>query len=486
MNFQGLQAQYHRLFDEDKAWKLLRADNAPMIMAFIATLFAEESEVPFSRARIALDAELVRCRELGIWETDTPAGIYLYQWIKAGWLREMNDMITQTDAGETALRFCRNLDDRGSVTTASHLRIVQEAVRDFVVAVSNSPEERMALLEKKKSQVQKKIDQLRAGVLTELTSAEQRERIREIYQLASVLTGDFRRVEDEIRILDQELRTQVIEADTSRGEVLKSVMEKETLLEQTDAGSAFESFFQLLCDQNRSAEFRNQLRSILTHPAAAHLSSTQHQFLNQLMRELTRESDRVFQIRRRTQEGLRNYIENDAALENRAVDQLLGRLEQMAVGLREMECSPRTATDLYLDVGAVTIASPEKLRPRAPEETLDTSNVQEKTNAVLPSERILSHLDAVSIRDVAQNTLAVLESNGPMTIGGVAEKRPLKSGLEELVACLRVAKAVGAVALDGKEKIQLWDREGRCLCASIPKFLLSADLFPARLEELNL
>jgi hypothetical protein len=139
LNFQGLQAQYRRLLNENQAWKLLRADNAPLIIAFLATLFSEESEVPFSRARIALDAELVRCRELGILETETSAGTYLNQWIRSGWLREMDDMLTKTDASETAFRFCRGLDDRGNMTTASHLRIVQEAVRDFLVAISSNP-----------------------------------------------------------------------------------------------------------------------------------------------------------------------------------------------------------------------------------------------------------------------------------------------------------------------------------------------------------
>jgi hypothetical protein len=203
LNFTGLQAKYRRIFDESRAWKLLRADNAPIILSFLASIFAEESEVPFSRARIDLDAELIRLRELGLWETDTSAGIYLNLWIKAGWLREMDDMLSKTEAAEIALRFCKGLDEKANVTTASHLRIVQEAVRELLVAISTSPEERLTLLEEKKAAIQHEIDQLHAGVLVELSAGEQAERIREIYQLASVLPGDFRRMEDEIRMLDQ-------------------------------------------------------------------------------------------------------------------------------------------------------------------------------------------------------------------------------------------------------------------------------------------
>lgn len=122
MNFQGLQAKYRRLYNESAAWKLLRAENAPYILAFIAGLFAEE--IPYGRARIMLDTEIEKSRELGIWATKTNAGTYLNQWIRSGWLREMDDLLTKTDASETALRFCQSLDERTVGTTASHLCIV--------------------------------------------------------------------------------------------------------------------------------------------------------------------------------------------------------------------------------------------------------------------------------------------------------------------------------------------------------------------------
>lgn len=161
-------------------------------------------------------------------------------------------------------------------------------------------------------------------MIVELSPSQQRERLREIYQLASVLTGDFRRVEDEIRTMDKDIRIQMIEQGASRGEVLLAVLEKEQLLTETDAGSAFEGFFQLLCDQNRTTEFREQLQVILNLPVAESLTAQQKQFLGQLMRELSRESERVFLIRRKTEESLRAYIESGTLSEQRAVDCLLG------------------------------------------------------------------------------------------------------------------------------------------------------------------
>ncbi len=484
LSFQGLQAKYKRLFAENAAWRMLRVDNVPYIMAFIADLFAEESEIPYGRARIMLDTEIERSRELGIWPTETTAATYLNQWIRNGWLREMDDMLTKTDASEIALRFCKGLDERNSGTTASHLRIVQEAVRDLAVAISPNIAERVTLLENRKDEIQREIDSLQAGDIPELSEVEQRERIREIYQLSSILTGDFRRVEDEIRALDKDIRVQIIEGDASRGEVLLSVMEKEALVSTTDAGSAFEGFFQLLCDQNRSTEFREQLRSILSQPVAQQLSASQHQFLSHLMRELSRESDHVFRVRRRTEEGLRAYIESGVAAENQAVDRLISKLERVAVLIRNEEIPLKKNTSLSLPVGSIEIRSPESMRLKSPEDKLDTSGVEEKANAREPSNHVLDCLDAVQVREVAQQAFNTLKKLGPMSISGLANQNPLTSGLEELIAYLRVAKAVGATTLGQKEDVEVVDKQGVTLKASIPTYLLSAELFPDDIDEL--
>ena len=395
MSFHELNARFRRLHKEHSAWRLLRTDNAPMVLAFVADLFEDLNEVAFGRAKVALDTELELWREQGLLDSEVNASTYLRQWIQAGWLRELDDFVSKTDACEVALRFCRQLEQRESNATASHLRIVQDTVRDLSVAISPDPNERISLLEARKAEIQHELDELSAGIVHELSEAEQRERIIEIYQLAAVLTGDFRRVEDEIRQIDQTLRVQMIESGGSRGEVILNLLEQEQLLADSDAGRAFDGFFHLLCDQNRSTEFREQLKAILSRPAAQHLSEQQARFLGKLMRELSRESERVFQVRRRTEENLRQFVESGAASEMRAVDRLLGQLEQLAVGFKEGEISLRLDTGLRLNSGNVKIQSPDSLRLKMPEEQLNTRDVQVHQNASTPSEAMLQQLHAV-------------------------------------------------------------------------------------------
>ncbi|MGR8941884.1 MAG: DUF3375 domain-containing protein [Gammaproteobacteria bacterium] len=487
MSFHESNARFRRLHKEHAAWRLLRTDNAPMILAYIADLFEDSNDVAFGRAKVALDSELELWRQQGRWDSETHATSYLRQWIQAGWLRELDDRLSKTDACEVVLRFCRHLDQRESSATASHLRIVQDAVRDLSVAISPDPGERIAVLEARKAEIQRELDDLNAGIVRELSEAEQRERILEIYQLASVLTGDFRRVEDDIRQLDQNLRIEMIESGGSRGAVILKLLEQEQLLAGSDAGRAFDSFFQLLCDQNRSTEFREQLKAVLTRPAAKHLNDTQARFLGKLMRELNKESARVFQVRRRTEEKLRQFVESGAAGEMRAIDRLLGKLERLAVGFKDAEISLRHDTGLALTSGTVKTYSPDSLRLKMPEEQLQTRGVEVEPNASEPSAAMLKQLHAVQVMQVAESMRKIVRgSRIPLSVAALLEHRPVRAGLEELVACLRVAQAVGATELNGRESVRIADRNGRQFRAEIPHYLLSAEQFPDRLEELQL
>lgn len=485
MTFIALHSRFNRLKTEHAAWRLLRVGNAPLILAFVSEAFREEREISFGRARVLLETELNSMNDEGR-EVEKSAGAYLREWEQEGWLRELDDQLTCTDACDVALRFCQSLEQREVSASASHLRIVQDAVNQLAVDLSPNPRERINLLEHKKTALQAEIDKLASGVVHELSEAEQRERIREIYQLAAVLTGDFRLVEDDIRSLDQDLRVQMIESGGDRGDVILALLEKEQMLAGSDAGRAFDGFFQLLCDQNRSVEFREQMRSILGRPAAHHLSSEESRFLSHLVRELTRESKRVFQVRRRTEESLRAYIESGAHMENRAVERLLRQLEQLAVQFKDAHVRLDAPHSRDLLSGSVKISSIDSMRLRTPEEQLNTGNIEAHQNHSTPNDAMLDCLDSVRILEVAERMVDTLHKDGPMTVAEMIRRHDVDSGLEELVAYLRVAKNVGAAHLEGKEEVVIKERTGGYMKALIPCYQLSANMFPGDIKEVSL
>lgn len=401
-------------------------------------------------------------------------------------MRELDDKLTRTDAFELTLRFAQSLDQRDSNATASHLRIVQDAVRDLAVALSPNPEERITLLTARRQELDLEIERLQMGEVPELSAPEQRERIRGLYQLTSVLTGDFRRLEDEIRQLDQRMRIRMIESESGRGEVVKALIEHEGELLQTDAGQAFDGFYQLLCDQNRITEFREQIRSILARPASQYLKSDELRYLSHLVRELGKESERVFQVRRRTEESLRAFVESGVQQERRAVERLLRQLERLAVNFKDQELSLREPVVVDVPTGSLRVRSPSSIHLRLPEERLDTRQVAANTNSHVASLGMLDHLNTVKVLEVAQDVKQLLTEHGPMTVASIVSHRPITGGLEELVAHVRIAKAVSAVVLEHPESLVVVDRTGNWIRANIPSLLMSAEQFPTDLEELAL
>ncbi len=482
-------AEYHARFSrlrlDHAAWRLLAANNAILTLSFLADLFEQTAEVPFPRAKVALETELPRWKEAGA-DVQESAATYLRQWIHAGWLREHDDILLRTDACELALRFVKGLDRRERGATASHLRIVQDAVRDLAIAMSPNADVRIRALEAQQQALQREIDDLRAGVVVELPVPQQYERLREVYQLASVLTGDFRRMEDDIRRLDQDLRVQMIQADSRRGDVLANLLHQENMLADTEAGRAFEGFFQLLSDDNRSTEFREQLRAILDRPVSQSLHADERQFLLRLVRELGRESERVLSVRRRAEESLRAYVESSEFKENRAVARLLVDLERMAVELRNGEVSPNARTSITLPIGRAELWSVESLRLRLPEESLKIGTVTADPGSGMPGDSVLDHLETVKVLQVAAEMIDLVSTHGTMTLGELIAKRPVIAGLEELVACLRVAQAVQAAREESTESMLIRGRDGAMLRATVPTYVLTPELLPDRVEELSL
>lgn len=495
MNFALYQSQFQRLSEENVAWQLLQARRAPTILAFLASIFAEQNEISYGQARLLLDGEIARNRELGFWEEgETPASTYLNEWIKQGWLRELDDQLMPTDAAQIALRFVRQLDERAAATTASRLRLVQDAVRDFVARFGGNPTARLAILQQKRAEIEQEIVQLQAGFTPEHSVQQEREMLRQIHDLAAGLTHDFRYIEDQIRQLDKKTRETMIKSDLSRGQLLQQVFETEKLLNETEAGSAFNGFYELLSHPSRQEEFRAQLSDILQSESAQYLSSSQQRFLARLLTELTRESNRVFAVRRRTEQELRVYVESGVANENQVIINKIRDLERLAMLLRENGVNVDTPLNVQLNVGKIQVSSPQSMKLHPADGSFQAACISEHVNRHEASEQILQRLNAVQIRPIAVALQAIIrQSDEVQTLASLVVARPIVRGVEELVAYYRVLRAVlnrlpeNNQDNDLKEEFEeliIQDESGQTLLVRVPLLRVSATQFPEYLDDL--
>ena len=408
MNFSGLHCKYKNLKKDSSSLKLLSLPSGPLIMGFIEYIFQDTQEILFEDARSELEAQLDLMRESDEIDTQTTASSYLNEWIKNGFLRELDNYLTKTDSTEVALRFCSDLEDRNRGTSGSHFKVVQDAVQDLIVAISTNKSEKLNILKKKKSEIEKQISSIDSGQYLELSDAELKEQIHEIYHLASLLTGDFRRIEEDIRKIDHDIRVKIIEEGSTRGGIIQEVMEQEAFLSETDAGRAFNSFFSILCNPDKNTEFGSQLRTILNHPSSKCLNPKQFNFLWRLMRELNEEADRVRAMRRKTTENLRKYVESGAATDALAIDRVLSKVERTGLELIELGINLNELTPFSIPAGKAEMTFIQNIKPLEPSEQINTSGVKEQENLRSPNTEVLESLSSVSIHNLATNIKKIM------------------------------------------------------------------------------
>ena len=194
-------ARFSRLSSNHPSWRLLAATNAPLNLSFVADLFGQTRSAVFSRKSRA-GSGAAALEESG-WKCKTaPLPTAPLDTIGLAARTRRCPVVYGRLRGRVAVR--KGLDRREQSATASHLRIVQDAVRDLSIAMSPDAGVRVRALEVQRQALDREISELQAGVVVQLSDAEQYERLREVYQLASVLTGDIRRLEDDIRQMDHD------------------------------------------------------------------------------------------------------------------------------------------------------------------------------------------------------------------------------------------------------------------------------------------
>src|SRR5690606_12930273 len=183
------------------------------------------------------------------------------------------------------------LDNRIMTSTAARLSVVQREIENLEVGLNPDASSRKAAIRRKITLLENELADVEAGHVPVLTEAEAVERIREVYTLATGLRADFRRVEDSWREADRALRQSIMSEHYHRGEIVDRLLDGQAALLDTAEGRVFDSFQQQLRQKVELDNMRQQLRSILVHPAVEKaLTRTQRQDLKLLRMRLVLES----------------------------------------------------------------------------------------------------------------------------------------------------------------------------------------------------
>ena len=456
------------LRDNSPAWRLLRADNAPLVLSFLYQVFVADNVRSISATELEsrLDDELYalsqRDGESGRPRFPKPARAYLDDWAAPGhgWLRKYYPDGTDephfdaTPAVEKALQWLQSLREREFVGTESRLNVIFELLRQIVFGTETDPGPRLAELHRQRLDLDEQIARIEAGDMPMLDETAVRDRYQQFAGTARVLLADFREVDENFRKLDRQLREKIAGWHGGKGELLDDVLGSRESIAGSDQGKTFQAFYGFLLSQARQEE----LSSLLDRVHAVTGIAEHDPRLRHIHYDWLDAAQRTQATVRQLSEQLRRFLDDQVWFENRRVIDILRSIEAHALQLRETRSLPVTmeleafSPDLRLPLERPLYAPVRKSRITSD----DVQDADEQTDQAILFEQV--YVDPEPLRGAVRQAL---RSQPQVGLTDLVETYPLRHGVAELVAYLSLRDEAFAIVYDDTRSEQItWSTAG--------------------------
>jgi len=460
------------------AWRLLRADNSPLILSFLHQVFVEGNVRSIAATELAsrLDGVLYglneRLADEGQPRFPKSAKSYLDDWAspEASWLRKFypegsdEPYFDATPAVEKALQLVRALGERSFVGTESRLNTIFLLLRQIVHGTDADPDSRVAELIGQRRAIDEEIARVQAGQFELLDASAVRDRYQQLSATARELLADFREVEENFRRLDRQLREKIAGWHGGKGELLDDVLGSRESISGSDEGRSFRAFYDFLLSQSRQEELTALLDGVHQLDAVTRADSR----LRHIHYDWLDAAGRTQATVRQLSEQLRRFLDDQVWFENRRVMDVLRSIEGHALALREERNVPVT-TEIDAMSPVIRLPMERPLYSPVRKARIDSDSVadaDEETDPAVLFDQVYVDLEAPragvrrALRHVAQVGLTDL-----------IKDRPLERGLAELVTYLSLHDDAFRVVFDDahREQVSWADPDGRTRQATLPR-----------------
>jgi flagellar motility protein MotE (MotC chaperone) len=464
------------------AWRLLRAQHAPLVASFLQRVFVARNVRNLSQSDLvgALEDELFALREqLGPEALPGTAQGYLNDWAEndKGWLRKFYPAGTDephfdlTPATEKALAWLVGLTERAFVGTESRLLTLFELLRQMHEGSETDPAMRIAELQKRRDEIDAEIARILTGDVPLLDDTALKDRFQQFLQLARELLADFREVEYNFRMLDRKVRERIALWEGAKGALLEQIMGERDAIADSDQGKSFRAFWDFLMSQSRQEELSRLLEQILALPPI--LAMQPDARLRRVHYDWLEAGEHTQRTVARLSEQLRRFLDDQAWLENRRIMDILHGIETHALALRETvpsgACMPLAETSATVELPMERPLFQPPFKPLIAGIALDEGDAEVDT-AALYAQVVVDR--AALVRNIRQ----ALQDRGQITLGEVVTRHPLRHGLAELVTYLQLAGEWPRTAVDDEAQEQIsWQLPtGVMRKATLPRIILLA------------
>jgi len=464
------------LRDNSPAWRLLRADHAPLVLSFLHQVFVEQNvrSIPAVELASRLDDELYALNERDgePKRFPRPARAYLDDWAapEAGWLRKYypdgtdEPHLDATPAVEKALQWVGGLKEREFVGTESRLNTVIDLLRQIVFGTETDPEQRIAELRRQRQDIDDQIARIQAGELDLLDQTAVRDRYQQFALTARELLADFREVEENFRKLDRRLRERIAVWHRGKGELLDEVLGSRETIAGSDQGRSFQAF----CDFLLSAARQEELTGLLEAVHSLEDLTGKDTRLRHVHYDWLDAAEQTQATVRQLSEQLRRFLDDQVWFENRRVIDILRGIESHVLRLRDQKDIPVT---MEIDAPAPVITLPLERPLYAPvrKARIDSGNVRpadEETDPAALFEQV--YVDPEPLRGVVRQALRQSPQVG---LAELIAGNPIRQGVAELVTYLSLKDGTFGLVFDEDqaEHVSWQEADGRERKVTMPR-----------------
>jgi hypothetical protein len=336
------------------AVRLLKMDNAPLIISFLYQEFKGNNRIDITDAELTQQLSdylyyLRENNEEGLYPDTAPA--YLDRWTADGLLRKYyppssdEPVFQLTPATEKAMDWIKDLNREEFIGTESRLLRIYTLLKDIAYQSTDDPRKKLKELNRQKKEIEREIERVKAGDVEDRNGRKIKELYFEVHNTARRLLADFRQIEYNFRDIDQAVREKQVHANLRKGKLLDEVFKANDLLWNTDQGKSFLAFWEFLLSQQKQDELSALLETVSTLPEVQEVKKDD--FLDRIKINLIEAGDRVNKTNHQLIEQLRKFLDSKAYLENKRMGEVIREVQALA--LRVKDNPPRHADFLLLD-----------------------------------------------------------------------------------------------------------------------------------------
>jgi len=457
------------------AWRLLRADNAPLMLSFFQKVFVDDNIRSISGPDLVsrLDDELYALNEwLGTGTFPRPAKAYLDDWAApdAGWLRKYypegsdEPHYDATPAVEKALSWVKSLRARSFVGTESRLNTIFSLLRQMVFGAEADPQARLAELHRRRAEIDAEIARVQAGEIELLDASAQRDRYQQFSATARELLSDFREVEANFRSLDRELRERIAGWTGSKGELLDDILGSRETIADSDQGKSFRAFYDFLLSHARQEELTELIVKV---QGLAELGEPDPR-MRHIHYDWLDAGERTQNTVRQLSEQLRRFLDDQVWFENRRVIDILRSIEASALRLREDRGVTSLTTQIDGTSPSITLPMERPLYHPVGKAPIDSASLRPGEDGFdAPALFGQVHVDPARLSLAVRRALL---GRPQVALAQLISEQPLQQGLAELVTYLSLSDPSFRIVFDetARQHVSWEDDNGRLRSAALP------------------